>query len=275
MNNLAARDVILPEQPNDFRLYHSNCYRRFTALPPKYRKSKSEHVEASSSIPQKQEYDHNDSETNESSDVNIDVSENPQVAEVSNVAVEADTVDQDVTQSQNITICFFCEKSRKKIKGRENKLALFTPAGRLTIKNLAIRSQDSNMVNKLENLSSEQECFCHTACKNIYITWRESKLNKEKEKSDWHYTRDIRAEAYDLVEQFVSQNIVNQEQSYFLKFLNDMFINHLENNKHGVSNYTSKPYHLKERLLKKFPKKINLISFNGQTLVKPYKGIIK
>ncbi|KAF5283897.1 hypothetical protein FQA39_LY04717 [Lamprigera yunnana] len=81
-------------------------------------------------------YDHNDSsvETNESSDVvNIDVSENSQVVEVSNVAVEADTVDQDVTQSRNIIVYFFCEKSRKKIKGREDKLSLFTPVGHLTL----------------------------------------------------------------------------------------------------------------------------------------------
>ncbi|KAF5284430.1 hypothetical protein FQA39_LY17053 [Lamprigera yunnana] len=99
-NNLAAKDVILPKQPNNFQLYHSDCYRGFTSLSPKYRKSESEHVEAFSSIPQQQEYDHNDSkvETNESSDVvNIDVSENSQAAEVSNVAVEADIVDQDVT----------------------------------------------------------------------------------------------------------------------------------------------------------------------------------
>ncbi|KAL3273940.1 hypothetical protein HHI36_015364, partial [Cryptolaemus montrouzieri] len=39
-NNLVGKYVILPNEINDFQLYHSDCYRRFTALPPKHRVSK-------------------------------------------------------------------------------------------------------------------------------------------------------------------------------------------------------------------------------------------
>lgn len=38
---------------------------------------------------------------------------------------------------------------------------------------------------------------------------------REKGKSEWHFTRDIRAEAYENVEQFVAEKIVSQEQSFF------------------------------------------------------------
>lgn len=35
--NLNLATVVLPETPNDFQRYHSACYNRFTALPPKQR----------------------------------------------------------------------------------------------------------------------------------------------------------------------------------------------------------------------------------------------
>lgn len=37
-NKLSGREAVLPTEKNNFQLYHSECYRRFTALPPKYRK---------------------------------------------------------------------------------------------------------------------------------------------------------------------------------------------------------------------------------------------
>lgn len=130
------------------------------------------------------------------------------------------------------------------------------------------------MIKKIQNLPSNEQLFFHKNCKNSYITSRESKLLEEKDKSEWHFTRNIRAEAYEVVEKFVEENIITQEQSFFLKFLNNMFIEHLKNNQQDVSNYNFKPYHLKERLLKKYQKKISIISFKGQILVKPFKGIM-
>lgn len=37
-NKLSGHEAVLPTEKNNFQLYHSECYRRFTALPPKYRK---------------------------------------------------------------------------------------------------------------------------------------------------------------------------------------------------------------------------------------------
>ena len=46
--------------------------------------------------------------------------------------------------------------------------------------------------------------------------------------------RDIRAEAYELVEKFVIENVIDQEQCYFMKFLNNIFINHLKDNEQCI-----------------------------------------
>lgn len=35
--DLTFSKVVLPEQPNSFQQYHSQCHNRFTALPPKHR----------------------------------------------------------------------------------------------------------------------------------------------------------------------------------------------------------------------------------------------
>ena len=48
-----------------------------------------------------------------------------------------------------------------------------------------------------------------------------------------------------------------------------MFIDYLQSNDQDVANYTLKPYHLRERLLKKFTKKMNIINFKGHSIVKP------
>lgn len=130
------------------------------------------------------------------------------------------------------------------------------------------------MMKKIQNLQSDEELYFHKKCKNTYITSRESISQEEKDRSEWHFTRNIRAEAYEVVEKFVEESIIAQKQSFHLKFLNSMFTEHLKNNQQDVSNYNFKPYHLKERLLKQFPKKISIISFKGHIIVKPFKGII-
>lgn len=124
----------------------------------------------------------------------------------------------------------FCGKSRKKVKGCQEKLSVLTRIGHDSIKKLATDSSDSDMDQKLQNFSPNQEYYFHKSCKNVYVT--------TKEKSEWHFTRDIRAEAYEIVEKFVDENIVCQEQSFFLKFLNDIFVDYLKNNEEDIAIYS-------------------------------------
>lgn len=40
-NNLVSSDIVVPTKINEFQKYHTDCYRRFTALSPNYRVSAS------------------------------------------------------------------------------------------------------------------------------------------------------------------------------------------------------------------------------------------
>ncbi|KAH0563679.1 hypothetical protein KQX54_004433 [Cotesia glomerata] len=79
-NKLSGHETVLPTKLNNFQLYHSECYRRFTALPLKYRKITSEN--ASSAKLQQQENVNPHAGTSEitntdnaSPDENVDLSE--------------------------------------------------------------------------------------------------------------------------------------------------------------------------------------------------------
>lgn len=69
------------------------------------------------------------------------------------------------------------------------------------------QSNDLDTKQKLVELLYRCQSFSHQRCKNMYVFSRKSKLKKEQEKSEWHFARDIRAEAYELVEKFVEENI--------------------------------------------------------------------
>lgn len=52
-NNLIISEVVVPKEVNELQRYHTFCYRRFTALPKKYRVSSSKPaVESSPSTSQ-------------------------------------------------------------------------------------------------------------------------------------------------------------------------------------------------------------------------------
>lgn len=51
-NKLTYCDVVVPKEVNEFQKYHTDCYRRFTALPQKYRVSASKPEVASTSTSQ-------------------------------------------------------------------------------------------------------------------------------------------------------------------------------------------------------------------------------
>lgn len=196
------------------------------------------------------------------------------VDEISHDLQECDTEINNGNESKIDNNCFFCDKIRKKVKGREENLYLFTKVGRDSVKEIAKSTEDTDMVKKLNDLPSDVDSFYHKSCKVTYNNSRQLILRSNKEKTDWHFARDVRAEAYEVVENFVLQNIINQDQTFFLKFLNDLFIDHLKQQAGDISAYTLKPYHLQDRLLKKFPKKISIIHFDNKILVKPYKGIV-
>ncbi|XP_015172762.1 PREDICTED: uncharacterized protein LOC107064526 [Polistes dominula] len=323
-NKLINNNVVIPEELNEFYGYHTDCYKRFTALPPKYRVSTSEPtVESSPST--SQEHDENqsdDSVTNTDSHIlsvsqavndltwqhiigNLNdktkikevVQDVPMENTIGEYKFSGEYIDEVVEDLRAILkkltkncidvkvriaddsnvkhmTCFYCGKIRKKIKGSEEKLSVFTKLGYDTVKKVAQLSNDVDMVKKLNDFPSDIDGYIdrlyHKSCKVAYNDSRQSILRNDLEKTDWHFTRDVRAEAYEVVEQFVLEKIIDGQNTISLKFLNDLFIDHLEKHTEDISDYTFKQYHLRERLLKKFRKKINFINCKDQTFVIPY-----
>lgn len=86
-------------------------------------------------------------------------------------------------EGNTLYACFFCEKHRKKVKGREEKLSVLLSNSIDSIRTLATQSGDIDMNQRLQQLPLDGEYFYHKSCKNV--------------------------------EQFVAEKIVNQEQFFF------------------------------------------------------------
>ena len=76
--------------------------------------------------------------------------------------------EEDVAQRADAPTCIFCDKKRKKVKGREESLSIFKNNGLETIKNMASTINDLNMQRKIEDLLSDQITVFHKSCKTRY-----------------------------------------------------------------------------------------------------------
>jgi hypothetical protein len=95
-------------------------------------------------------------------------------------------------------------------------------------------------------------------------------MRSEAQKSQWHVTRDIHKLALKYVAWFL---IIKSSKCYFLNFLKSLFVEFASNLDANTS-IDVEPYSLESRLLKTFPKKINVVTMNGKKIVKPYNGMM-
>ena len=184
-----------------------------------------------------------------------------------------DSVSEEICKA---VICRFCNKSRKKHQGREQKLhRIENDKSLIHIEQLALDLDDSDFLHKLKDVQSQNKLmFYHNFCRNTYQNSHTSKKTKEKEKTEWHRIRDVRSKAYKEVCKFIFEKIVATNQAFFLSSLNTMFIDYLKENKEDADVYTTKPYHLKNRILSTFKGKISIVTHDNKKLVKPYKGVV-
>ncbi|CAH1173831.1 unnamed protein product [Phaedon cochleariae] len=295
---LSFSNVVLPKEPNTFQVYHSQCHSRFTALPPKQRGyDPYKQVPSTSRSIDAMEEEHavgtegdSEDEGREEAAVqgegevdveydnvepeHVDTDDHVAAGEEANVDdVNVSGIAQEVSHNP---ICLFCDKNRKKHQGREQPMHVLEKAEALSnIQEIAMNLEDIQFVQKLHNLSIEEKyIFYHAICRKKYENTVSSKKSKEKPKSQWHIARDIHSRAYREVCEFVTENIIIKNQSYFLSFLNAIFIEYLERHEANTDAYTMKSYHLENRLLATFSKKITVVSHNNKKLVKPYKGVV-
>lgn len=109
-----------------------------------------------------------------------EINQNPQVGEVLYGNDEAEINTEDGTEGKVDCKCLFCGKNRKTVKRREDKLSIFTSIGLNSIKDLATRSNDEDMKQKLENVQPDVLYFYHKTCKTSYVNSRELVILKKK-----------------------------------------------------------------------------------------------
>lgn len=71
----------------------------------------------------------------------------------------------------------------------------------------------------------------------------------------------------------MSEKIISRNESQFLDFLKSLFIEFSANIDQNAP-VNMEPYDLESRLLRTFPKTINVVSMKGKKIVKPYNGIL-
>ena len=178
-----------------------------------------------------------------------------------------------VSEELQDSVCFSCNKKRKKFQGREQILHLVCSKETAdNLESIAFELGDIELLKKIQKERANNGIFYHNICKRNFENSLQSKICSERENRDWHETRDIHKKAFEEVCTFVSENIVKKEQSFFLSFLHTIFIDYLKKNDQESSHVEA--YHLESRLLKTFPKQINILTVSGKKIVKPYKGVI-
>ena len=125
----------------------------------------------------------------------------------------------------------FCGASRKKIRG--NSLQLFiskkTEDVISFIREDAVELNDIELVNKITSeFANYKQIYYHNYCRNAYQNKVRSLQNAEKEKSEWHETRDINKSAFDNVCSYVQENIIKGERAFFLDFMQALYKSNLK-----------------------------------------------
>lgn len=126
------------------------------------------------------------------------------------------------------------------------------------------------MLAKIKNLLSKNLVISyHSHCRGSYITNCNTALRKE---TDWHTIRENRKRAYEEICSFVNDVIVGENNSYFLSFLEMLYLRCLNAERDPLSNLqilaTSR--YIEEKLVKTFPEKIKVIIMHRTKIVAPH-----
>ncbi|KAK0089067.1 hypothetical protein PV325_009274 [Microctonus aethiopoides] len=260
-NNLAGKNTVLPKKVNDFELYHSKCYGKFTALPPKYRYRKEKIKESKvSTLLAKENHQEMISNAKTTEDISVSTEECVQTKCDGNVQQK---------KQLNESVCIFCDKKRKKIKGSEEKLRVFNEETINKLESSAVQLDDLNFLNKVNIFRQNSHIHYHSACQRKFEYKLRCKVSAQREETEWHRVRNINKKAYEEVCQFVSENIIKNQQPFSLSFLRTLFMKNIQEKNKLEYSYI-KPYQLENRLKREFQKKIAIVQIDNKKIVKPY-----
>ncbi|KYN21227.1 hypothetical protein ALC57_06391 [Trachymyrmex cornetzi] len=266
-NNLSCKDLVLPTTITENHGYHRTCYQRFTALPPKYRSVSSAensevNFEASTSTASSSNVETDErrleNEEKESSNVEVDaVDEN-------NENLDSDINLSDVQSVDTVfdnSICIICVQIRKRVKGRTVQLHLCQKETIKILKSYAAEDDNIDLLHRLKNCESEnKEVRYHNCCKKDLLYRIQSKNNENREKTEWHQKRHIHKTAFEVVSDYVLENVINLGKYCFLNFLKDMYIEYVKTKFRDFDGTIE--FRDLEDLLKLFPRKIAVVMLN-------------
>lgn len=182
--------------------------------------------------------------------------------------------DPDSPDESRSNVCILCQKKRKKHNGQEQQLKTCTTADSINgIIFIANEVGDEQLINRITELSGRNEVIIyHNICKVNLRNAQTLQKTSKAEKTEWHKTRDVHKLAFDEICSFISHNVIDKRNCYFLSYLNALYSEYFANI--DTNKTTTEPCHLESRLLKRFPKMIDVVTINGKKMVKPYVGVV-
>ena len=248
--------VELPEAPDNIHGYHMPCYRRFTALS----KSQLDKMQRA---------------------IEIDIpnnNPNKKLADQSGFSLMTKRSEIKSPKPSRIgifpSLCLFCNQSRKKVKGIEQKLVnVETNDFEKQVRKYTEWMEDSKFLVRVTGVNfSAKEVKYHAYCRIKYQTETKGKVNQkrrlagkdistEESTSVWHKSREIQKKSFVALVSYLEEIVFQKKEVLVLTDINT-FYHHLLTKFRGEEFDTvgSTAQKLEEKLLKHYGDKICIIS---------------
>ncbi|KAG5889375.1 hypothetical protein JTB14_005075 [Gonioctena quinquepunctata] len=273
IHNLKYNDILLPTDTMSPDGYHLMCYKPFTAVQKKYydyELAESE-VKRELSTPSPQPSTSTqtltspiEASTSQSPSGGVEMSEESQSSTSSNDNTKIIKTEREISSNA----CFFCDKTRKKHRGKMQRLHSTTRDSMMSrIKKYLENAED--MIQKLEE-STMDTLFYHEKCNTDLYNHRRSSQNTIR--TAWHAHRDYHKMAYGKMCEFIDENIVQQGSCYFLSCLHRYYISLLKDvaeDNYDSFNSSISPQHLETKLLTTFKYVIRSINKHNRKIIVP------
>ena len=259
--NLKYSTVELPEVPDNIHGYHMPCYRRFTALSKCQR-----------DIMQRA--------------VKIDINNSNPIEEPTDQSGFSLMTKRSEIKSPKPSrigtfpsLCLFCNQSRKKVKGIEQKLVnVETNDFEKQVRKYIEWMEDSKPLARVTGVNfSAKDVKYHECCRVKYQTEAEGKVNQKRRlvgkdiptkesTSAWHKSREIHKKSFEALVSCLEEIVFEKKEVLLLTDIN-IFNHHLLTEFRGEEFDTvgSTAQKLEEKLLKHYGDKICIISGNTFT----------
>lgn len=166
--------------------------------------------------------------------------------------------EQNYDENVPLQVCFICEKTRKRRKGREIPLAVNRKQTIDLLKSTATEHNDIEMLEKISSYSEDSSIPYHKCCKDQYLR----DLSKGDE-SDFVKKRKATNTAYVLLCEMLEEYIVKNNECLFYEHVKKQYLTLLTEQCKLLSdsiNVTSfSDRHLEKKLMETFEKKIKII----------------